>query len=55
MLYKHVKITYPDIKIKKLDCVVRWQKWIGNGLGNLKKEKWLGGKGSLSDTTVGRL
>ncbi|XP_065675570.1 uncharacterized protein LOC136091785 [Hydra vulgaris] len=54
--YVHVKNTYPDIEVEKLECIGHYQKRVGTWLRNLKKrEKGLGGKGQLTDATIDRL
>ena len=48
--------TYPDIQVKKLECVGNFQKRVGCRLRNLKKrEKGLGGKGKLTNNTIDKL
>ena len=37
--YMNVKNTYPDIEIKKLECVGHYQKRFGTRLRNLKKRE----------------
>ena len=51
-----VKDTYPDLEVKKLECVGHYQKRLGTRLRNLKKkEKGLGGKGKLTDLVIDHL
>ena len=43
--FSSIRNTYPDIEVKKLECVGHVQKRVGFRLRNLKKrEKGLGGK-----------
>ena len=54
--FTNVKYTYPDLEIKKLECVGHYQKRVGTRLRNLKKKgKGLSGRGRLTDAVIDRL
>ena len=54
--FTNVKYTYPDLEIKKLECVGHYQIHVGTRLQNLeKKEMSLGGRGRLTDVFIDRL
>ena len=54
--FESVKDVYDDIVVKKLECVGHVQKRVGTRIRTLKKkEKGLGGRGKLTDSTVDRL
>ena len=51
-----VKKVYPNIEIKKLECVGHYQKGVGTCLRKLKKrEKGLGSHGRLTEAKIDRL
>ena len=52
--FHSVKNIYPEMTISKLECIGHVQKRVGTHLRRLKKTtKGLGGKGKLTDHTVG--
>ena len=54
--YNIVKDVYPDTQVTKLECVGHYQKRVGTRLRKLKKKvRGLGGRGRLTDATIGRL
>ena len=54
--FTNVKYNYPDLEIKKLECVGHYQKRVGTRLRNLKKkEKDFSGRGRLTDAVIDRL